>query len=454
VRNSASAKSAEPLRWIVYWLILPHLLIILMWPIGGPPMQAVLTLSGISALLISLVPWKLVQRVLLLALMVIVMAYYICAMFNISPLDVSILPAFLREVHPWRSPVYVIGALIVLVGGGAALLKAPALPRLTSLRPLALALVAVVALGQLDSVASAATSGSYNASPAPGDPFHAATGVTGLGMPPGDRRHVVVVIVEGLGMPSAPAEKALFDADWDRPNWRQHYEVSHGLVPYYGSTTNAELRELCGTWGQYFRFNFAEADCLPKTYRSAGYETVAMHAFDGSFFDRTRWYPLLGFERVQFKTDLEAEGARPCGGVFPGACDNDIPILLTARLKKAEKPQFIYWLTLNTHLPVIADPKLGTERCDLGDVNWRTENLQLCRMFLLHHQLADAIDRMVTDPALPPVDVLIVGDHMPPFTARDQRTRFRPREVPWILLRSKDGSGVERKAGPTAIALR
>lgn len=454
MRNSASATSAILLRWIVYWLVLPHLLIIMMWPVGGPPMGPLLTLSGLSALLISLVPWAPVQRLLLFALMIIVLAYYVCAMFNISPLDVSILPAFLREVHPWKSPAYVIGALIVLVGGGVALLKAPEVSRLTSLRPLAIALIAIVGLGQLDTVASAATSGSYNASPAPGDPFVAATAETGLAVPPRDGRDVVIVIVEGLGMPVAPVEGGLFNADWDRPHWRERYEVAHGLVPYYGSTTNAELRELCGVWGRYFKFDFSKADCLPNVYRSAGYETVAMHAFDGSFFDRIRWYPLLGFGQIHFKASLEAEGAQSCGGVFPGACDKDIPKLLAARLKQAGKPQFIYWLTLNTHLPVIADPKLGTEQCDLGEANWRTENPQLCRMFMLHHQLADAIDHMVMDPALPPIDLLIVGDHMPPFTSRDQRARFMPKEVPWILLRGKGGNDMDKKARPAAIAIR
>src|SRR5690606_5452940 len=273
-----------------------------------------------------------------------------------------------------------------------------------------------------------------------------ATQKAGLMAPPRDGRHVVIVIVEGLGMPTAPVEKALFDADWDRPRWRERYDVTHGLVPYYGSTTNAELRELCGAWGQYFRFDFSHATCLPREYRSAGYETTAMHAFDGSFFNRTAWYPLLGFERIDFESQLEAQGARRCGGVFPGACDRDVPALLAARLKQAAKPQFMYWLTLNTHLPVIEDPKLGTEHCDLGSASWRRANPQLCRMFLLHHQLADAIDRMAMDPALPPADILIVGDHMPPFSIRDQRMRFKPKEVPWILLRSRQGPGMAGRA--------
>jgi hypothetical protein len=59
-------------------------------------------------------------------------------------------------------------------------------------------------------------------------------------------------------------------------------------------------------------------------------------------------------------------------------------------------------------------------------------------MFMLHHRLADAIDRLAMDPALPPTDVLIVGDHMPPFLGRQKRFRFDPAHVPYVYLRAKD----------------
>ena len=106
MRDSASATSTALLRWIVYWLVLPHLLIILMWPIGGPPMGPLLTLSGLSALLISFIPVKPLQRLLLLCLMIVVTACYVCAMFNISPLDVSICrPFFAKCIRGSRPPI-------------------------------------------------------------------------------------------------------------------------------------------------------------------------------------------------------------------------------------------------------------------------------------------------------------------------------------------------------------
>lgn len=437
MRGLAWTRDAIPFQWIAYWLVLPNLLVFAMWPVGGPPMQPLLMLSGLAALAISTIPSGAGQRLLLLVMMVMATAWYVCAMFNISPLNVSVVPAFLSEVRPWRSPGYLAGAAAVLGAGAMVLLKAPAVPRPKSLQSLAMAILAIMGIGQLDRIVSLSTSSSYHARPGPEDLFTSATQEAGLTAPMPTRRHLVIIVVEGLGMPVGGEEKALFDADWDRPAWHRRYEVRHGLVPYYGSTTNAELRELCGTWGEYFRFDFGRATCLPEAYRSAGYETHAMHSFDGSFFDRTSWYPKLGFDRIEFESDLLSDGVRPCGGIFPGACDRDVPGLLSARLKRASKPQFIYWLTLNTHLPVIADPKLGTDSCELGDPDWRLDKPQLCRMFLLFHQLANAIDRMAMDPDLPPTDILIVGDHLPPFANRDYRSRFMPADVPWILLRSK-----------------
>ena len=49
----------------------------------------------------------------------------------------------------------------------------------------------------------------------------------------------------------------------------------------------------------------------------------------------------------------------------------------------------------------------------------------------------------MTDPAAPhdnaetDADILIVGDHMPPFFQRKARERFDGDKVPWVFLRAK-----------------
>jgi hypothetical protein len=89
---------------------------------------------------------------------------------------------------------------------------------------------------------------------------------------------------------------------------------------------------------------------------------------------------------------------------------------------------------------VIEDSSIGTGDCRLGGEALAAESPLLCPLFTVHHRLADAITGMAMDPALPPTDILIVGDHMPPFFAREARMRFDPHHVPWILLRSRTGT--------------
>ena len=66
-----------------------------------------------------------------------------------------------------------------------------------------------------------------------------------------------------------------------------------------------------------------------------GYRSEAWHSFDGRFFDRAAWYPNIGFAKLRFGPDLIQGGAAWCPGVFPGACDRDVPRQMTAALKAA-----------------------------------------------------------------------------------------------------------------------
>jgi len=95
---------------------------------------------------------------------------------------------------------------------------------------------------------------------------------------------------------------------------------------------------------------------------------------------------------------------------------------------------------------VIEDASLGTADCTYGGAALAAESPLLCALFAVHHRLSDAITRMAFDPSLPPTDFLIVGDHMPPFFAREARVRYDPDHVPWILLRAKADTGAGKGA--------
>jgi hypothetical protein len=439
-------RDAFPARWTLYWLLVPNLAIILMWFVGGVPMTPALSLFGLAALVVAQVPWAWAKRLALAAMIFEISYYYVCALFNLDTHNVAMLPAFVAEVRPLRSPEYFIAGAIFAASTAVSLVRAPRVPRFRTPMAYLLGFAMVFAFVVTDFEATRSTRGTYHATAPGGAPFVSATERAGVTAPSATRRNLVIIVVEALGVPTDQTARGLFEQAWDRPRWRSRYDVRRGIIPYYGSTTNGEIRELCGRWSNYETFDFAHADCLPARYARAGYETSAYHGFGGSFFDREHWYPEIGFQHQTFEPGLAAMGAKECAGVFSGTCDEAVPPVLAARIKRARKPQLIYWMTLSTHLPIIADSSAQTDDCRLGSVAWAEANPQVCRLFLLHRRLADAIDSMAMAARLPPTDFLIVGDHLPPFFDRDARLKFDNAHVPWFFLRAHGGVAKE----PTA----
>lgn len=429
-----------PARWAIYWLLIPNATIILMWFVGGPPMTMELAIFSVLALAVAQASSRHAKRLLLAIMIVELNYYYVCTMFNLSPGNWAMLPGFLKEVQPFRSPEYLLGALLFLSLSIVALIKAPRVPRFGHPISYLLGASAILALVVADYQATAATRGSYRAEPRPGDAYTSVAAEVGLTGSDERSRNLVLVMVEALGVPLDPTGRSIFDATWRSQRWLARYEVSRGSLPFYGATTNGELRELCNQWGHYSDFDFAAVECLPERYARAGYQTVAYHGFAKLMFDRDNWFPQMGFQHLAFGEDLLEQGLPVCPGVFPGACDEAIADVISKRLKGSNRQQFIYWITLNSHLPVLKSRRLGTERCQLGSGVWADENPQVCRLFLIHQHLADAITTLAMDPGLPPTDFIIVGDHAPPFFDRKSRQMFDNANVPWLYLRFREGA--------------
>jgi hypothetical protein len=425
-----------PWRWALYWLVAPNLVLMAMWPFGGPPMTKPLLIAGCLGLIFSQTPWLWLRRSCGVALTVAMTVFYIARNFNIDPSQIAFAPTYFREAEPLRSGTFLLGAALVTVSLLIVWTQVPRVQRFSIPMNWLMGFLAVMGVMRFDAFATAATRGSYDAIAAP-VALASAVENSGHGRPLANGHNLVVVLVEALGEPTSAVTRRLFEADWNRPEWRTRYTVSRGGVPYYGSTTNAEMRELCGVWSLNQVADFGQTECLPERFARAGYETTAMHAFTGSFFGRSEWWKEAGFQHTMFRESLIRNGARVCGGVFPGACDQDVPAQIGSRLKAAKKPQLIYWVTLNSHLPVVRSAALGTDNCHIGGAELDAESELLCPLFLVHHRLADALTAMALDPALPPTDILIVGDHMPPFFERDARQRFEGHEVPWIMLEAK-----------------
>ncbi|WP_138921381.1 sulfatase-like hydrolase/transferase [Novosphingobium pentaromativorans] len=436
-----------------WWVILPNIGAIAMWPIGGPSAAFSMAVCGILALLFCQFKSAAIRQIGIVACFALSIMMYVTATFNLTPFKAVSSMKFLAEVDLASSPEYVLAFIVIVVALLLALRFAPRTPRLLSKEERVMAILAVALLINMDSIATAGTRGSYKMHAPEGTPIDSAVLQNRIEPQSVHARNMIVILVESLGAPNNAHDRALFERAWGRERWSAKYQVSQGKTAYYGSTTNGALRELCAVWSDYDRFDFDKTACLPKKFVKAGFHTTAIHAFYGEFFERDAWYPKLGFEDRLFRSDLLARNVGACGGVFEGACDSDIPALIGDRLRKARgKRNFVYWVTLNTHLPIAEDPSLHTENCSLSDPAWNTSFPMLCREYLLQQRLADALVKEVMRPDFPESDILIVGDHMPPFFPRDMRDRYDTRHVPWIMLRNRAALERYRSEGPKRLS--
>lgn len=196
-----------------------------------------------------------------------------------------------------------------------------------------------------------------------------------------------------------------------------------------GATAAGELRELCGLIPS--RMNFGKmtselvGECLPLKLKAQGYKTVAVHGADSSMYRRSRWYPVLGFEEMVFKDDMPP-GDSNCYS-FPGYCDRNIFPVVRDQLK--QNKVFVYWLTLNSHIPYDRRDIVNYRRDLCNEFSGAQEGELLCNYQNLHVQFFEGLAKLIEDESLQDVKVVVVGDHAPIFYNDETRGRFEPEQV-------------------------
>jgi Sulfatase len=425
--------------WLLCWLVLPNLPFLPVTLMGGPPRFREILLCGIVALFArSMNYWiRLTVFVGILGYMVI---NFISHMFNMHISMILSVVGLVADIQPAVSPEYVAGAGLLAAMLALAIWLLRQDGNFTQSRHAIVAMIAIFALAGADVAISRGTMGSYSRTAPEDTPFSSASHQADLlGLADG-KTNLMVVVVEAMGQPTDPRLAAQLDKIWMRPELADKYVMSRGDTAFFGSTTSGEMRELCQRWGNYDEIKAFDTSCVPAILAQKGYRTTAFHSFTKKFFDRQTWYPLIGFQDMVFGEELKARGVSFCPNVFPGACDREVPALIGKQLAQGGKPQFIYWLTLNSHLPIVENRELGTENCQRLGHGLDEDYPMICRLFSIWSNTADALVKVVDRPDFPPTDILIVGDHMPPFTHQKSRLQFDPEHVPWILLRHREAA--------------
>lgn len=245
-------------------------------------------------------------------------------------------------------------------------------------------------------------------------------------------RNLVLILFESLGSLRNPQQQELLKAEFKTNEVASRYEVEFGKVKFNGATVPGEFRELCG-FSSAVEVPPVSAlqTCLPNRLRKQGYETTALHGFVGRMFGRAEWYPEVGFSHTIFKNELKSsKGVHECEGAFVGICDADmVKVILKLEQGASNRPQFIYWVTLDSHLPLMAS---GLHSCGTGVTKISDEGV--CTWLNAVNRTLNNVANLAIDPSLPLTEFIIVGDHAPPFVVPTARMQFDNKYVPYIHL--------------------
>ena len=253
---------------------------------------------------------------------------------------------------------------------------------------------------------------------------------------------LLIVMVENLGVFADPVHNERLFKGLRSEGVSARYRVRQGLSPQAGATSGATSRELCGRWGSYGDYLAGpNVDCLPARLAARGYATYAVHAYTGRMFDRFDWYPKIGFAHLLFEEQMRARGEKEqCGTVFRSACDRvGAEIVRQLLSDPGNQPVFVYWLTVDSHMPI--EPTDGRPRWDCVS-GGPFGNETICLIAQIWADVFEATARIATAPELPArTTILVVGDHPPGFVSRDVQRYFLPGIVPWVALEPRTPAG-------------
>ncbi len=428
----------DSVLFAITWVVIPNLPFLPLLIEGASLRAGSIAAYVVIGYLLRRAPLTVIVPVLMIAITIDVMVT-ISGLFNLSIFWVAAATRHALDVNVFASATYVFAAAsIVAAVVGISYLSARFRPSMVAASATP-ALVAALALVGGEFTANAQISRGFGRALELAAPFDSAmrrSGMEAFADRP-DGRNILVVMVEGLGRYARPEHQELLLRPFRRATVTSRYEVTTGDVPFYGSTTSGEVRELCDQWREHTDYLRQRGrNCVPAKLAAAGYRTSAIHGFTADFYERDKWFPNIGFERALFAEDLYRPRDRQCGPVFRGMCDADLASRVAAMLKApGEEPKFLYWLTLNTHLPIGPDEAPDVLGCD--DDGGRFGDRSVCDLTEMFLDVFERVARFATDEDMPKLDILIVGDHAPPYWKRNRRALFETGNVTWISLRDR-----------------
>jgi phosphoglycerol transferase MdoB-like AlkP superfamily enzyme len=254
-----------------------------------------------------------------------------------------------------------------------------------------------------------------------------------------DSSNQMLIIVESFGLINDSLKRDEFQKDISSVFKTNSWEISWGKTPFNGSTTHAELRELLNHVGDYrYLIKSQHANNFNSIFqikKKQGYNTFAIHSYKANMFERAIWWKNIGADHVFFSEDLQFESN------FQSKLNYETPFISVNDENAFDFIQsktftigkhFVYFLTENAHLPYKG--KLNTPRAsNLFKID-KESNLseeaknQSKRITNFLTYVATHLDSNKFK------KLLIVGDHMPPFVDKNDRSFYSDKFVPYCII--------------------
>lgn len=174
------------------------------------------------------------------------------------------------------------------------------------------------------------------------------------------------------------------------------YFLKSGVIPY----------EQFDTY-----FTNKNVDTVPKIFKQNGYKTIGLHTYEGTFFNRNKVYPVLGFD--EFISAEKMKNAEIKGNYISDRYFTDKLINI---LRTKKKPLFLYGITMENHYPF--QPKKFSEPDPIKSFSDLLNENQLASVNSYLHGINDADKQLkrLTDYLKKydePVILIFFGDHLP-----------------------------------------
>ncbi|WP_218016071.1 LTA synthase family protein [Moraxella oblonga] len=212
--------------------------------------------------------------------------------------------------------------------------------------------------------------------------------------------------------------------------------IERGYFDASGATVEGELRELCrlSLHGGYAFSKVDDTvfkDCLPHHLTKLGYHAIGMHSGFSQIYERNFLYPKLGFKETIF---AEQHNDKKRCSAFNGICDSEMFDVVAQKFASHDK-LFFYWLTLTSHASY---PKKDIRNHRLDCDKHGLPKGDICNNFMLHTQFFDDLGELIKRPEMAGVEVIVVGDHMPPVMMRNPiHPYIHWQQVSWLHFKVK-----------------